>query len=623
MPVTPAQSGPLAARDARFMSIPARFLATSTRQASAPAYFVRDAAGWQPTSWQDYAAQVRQAARALVALGVQPGDAVCILGFNRPEWTTMDLAAMMVGAVAAGIYWSSAANEIAYIVEHSGCAVLLVENDAQWQKAAAEPQALARLRATVLMRQAPGTPTPAAPSGVAAPMAWEQFMALGGMEHDAEVQRRLDAIREQDIGTLIYTSGTTGHPKAVELTHANLSWTSAGLSAAFQVSPQDRLISYLPLAHIAEQLGSVCNHALAGYQLYFARSLESLGEHLPEVRPTVFFGVPRVWEKMQAAITAKLAGATGPKAALARWALRAGRAWHAEHLRGRAPGAWLHWQNRLAHRLVHHKVQRALGFDQSRILLSGAAPIAVENLQFFTGLGLLIGEVYGQSEDCGPTAIGLPGFIRFGAAGKPLPGVQVRIADDGEILVQGPHVFAGYRGRPEATAETLQAGWLHSGDLGHIDEDGFVYVTGRKKDLLITSGGKNVSPGNIEADLMNLPLVEHAVVIGDARHYLGALLTLKEDVLQAFAHRHGLPGGPEAWRASPAVRAELQRGIDAVNARQARVAHVRRFAVLASTFSIDNGCLTATQKIRRNVVQRQYAAEIEALYQGAENAPSP
>jgi len=614
MPVTRAQSGPLAAPDARYRSIPARLMATSERLAQEPAYFVRGPQGWEPTSWQAYAQQVRQAARALVALGVRPGDAVCILGFNRPEWTTMDLAAMMVGAVAAGIYWSSAANEIAYIVEHSGCAVLLVENAQQWQKAAGEPRALSALRAAVMMRQAGTEAAAPAPDSVPPPMGWEAFMALGGMEHDAEVQRRLDALQPGDIGTLIYTSGTTGHPKAVELTHANLSWTSSALSAAFAVTPRDRLISYLPLAHVAEQMGAICNHVHGGYRIYFANSLETLGEHLQEVHPTIFFGVPRVWEKMQAAIATKLAGATGLKAAVARWALQAGRDWHAQALQGRQPGAWLERKKRLAGRLVHHKVKRALGFDEARILMSGAAPISVENLQFFTGLDLLIGEVYGQSEDSGPTAISLPGFIRIGAAGKPLPGMQVRIADDGEILVQGPNVFAGYRGRPEATAEALQDGWLHSGDLGRIDEDGFVYVTGRKKDLLITSGGKNISPGNIEADLMNLPLVEHAVVIGDSRHFLSALLTLKPDVLEAFAQQHQIPGNPAEWARSSPVQAELQRGIDTVNAKQARVAHVRKFSVLGEALSIDNGCLTPTQKIRRNVVQRQYAAEIEALY---------
>ena len=615
MPITHASNAPQAASDHPFVSIPERLLRTSERQRKHPAYYVRDAAGWQPTSWGKYAAQVRQAARALVALGVQPGDAVCILGFNRPEWTTMDLAAMMVGGMATGIYWSSAANEIAYIVEHSGCSVLLVENAQQWQKASAAPEALSRLRATVMMRQA-STEAPAqTEGGISPPMAWEAFLALGAnMEHDAEVQWRLDAIQESDIGTLIYTSGTTGHPKAVELSHANLSWTSAGLSAAFAVTPQDRLISYLPLAHVAEQMGAICNHVLAGYQVYFANSLETLGEHLQEVHPTVFFGVPRVWEKMQAAIVNKLNAATGPKAAMARWALRAGRDWHAKALQGQEPGAWLDMKKRLAGKLVYKKVQKALGFDEARILLSGAAPISVENLQFFTGLDLLIGEVYGQSEDSGPTAISLPGFIRIGAAGKPLPGVQVRIADDGEILVKGPNVFVGYKNRPEASAEALQNGWLYSGDLGCIDEDGFIYVTGRKKDLLITSGGKNISPGNIEADLMNLQLVEHAVVLGDSRHFLAALLTLKHDVLQNFAQQHGLPGTREQWRTTPQVHAELQRGVDAVNARQARVAHIRKFTIIQDDFSIDNGCLTPTQKIRRNVVQRQYAAEIEALY---------
>ncbi|MBW7834534.1 MAG: long-chain fatty acid--CoA ligase [Simplicispira suum] len=615
MSITYARNAPLAASDSRFVSIPERLMRTAARQPTQAAYHVRDAAGWQPTSWEAYAAQVRQAARALVALGVQPGDAVCILGFNRPEWTTMDLAAMMVGGVAAGIYWSSAANEIAYIVEHSGCTVLLVENAQQWQKAACEPQALASLRATVMMRRAPTEAPAQAPAGVSPPMTWEAFMALGAsLEHDAEVQRRLDAIQQSDTGTLIYTSGTTGHPKAVELSHANLSWTSAGLSAAFAVTPQDRLISYLPLAHVAEQMGAICNHVLAGYQVYFASSLETLGEHLQEVHPTIFFGVPRVWEKMQAAITSKLNAATGTKAALARWALGAGRDWHAKALKGQEPGAWLDMKKRLAGKLVHKKVQKALGFDQARILLSGAAPISVENLQFFTSLDLVIGEVYGQSEDSGPTAISLPGFIRIGAAGKPLPGVQVRIAEDGEILVKGPNVFVGYKGRPEATAETLQDGWLHSGDLGRIDKDGFIYVTGRKKDLLITSGGKNISPGNIEADLMNLPLVEHAIVVGDSRHYLAALLTLKPDVLRDFAQQRGLAGGLEAWCRSAEVRAELQRGVDTLNTRQARVAQVRKFSVIADALSIDNGCLTPTQKIRRNVVQRQYAAEIDALY---------
>jgi len=250
-------------------------------------------------------------------------------------------------------------------------------------------------------------------------------------------------------------------------------------------------------------------------------------------------------------------------------------------------------------------------------MISAAAPIAPENLRFFTGLDLLIREVYGQSEDCGPTSVSLLGSTRIGAVGKPLAGTQVRIADDGEILVRGPHVFQGYMGRPGDTAQTLVAGWLHTGDLGRFDEDGYLYVTGRKKDLLITSGGKNISPANIEAELMNLPLVEHAVVCGDGRHFLAALLTLKPDVLQSLLEVSGVSGVCSADACQhPGVLAELQKGIDAINQNQAHVAWIRKFSVLAEPLSIDTGALTATMKIKRNAVLERHRDVVEKMYAG-------
>jgi len=595
------------ALDTTFMPAPRRLLETAARMGSAPAYHVRGEQGWQATSWTHYAQEVQCAARALVALGVKPGEAVCVLGFNRPEWVIMDLAAMMVGAVAAGIYWTSAASEVEYIVNHSGCAVLLAENEAQWSKVAQCRQALPGLRHVVMMRGA------SADDGLQ--LGWREFMALGEAEHQPEVERRLAALVQADLGTLIYTSGTTGAPKAVMLSHGNLSWTSVVLSAAFGANPADRLISYLPLAHVAEQLGAIHNHVNAGYALYFARSIESLGEHLAEVRPTIFFGVPRVWEKMHAGIAGKLASATGIKAALARWAMAVGQRWHAQLLAGRTAGPLLRLQKALASRLVHQKVQKALGLDQARLMISAAAPIAPENLQFFTGLDLLIREVYGQSEDCGPTSISLAGSTRIGAVGKPLAGTEVRIAEDGEILVRGPHVFQGYMGRPEDTAQTLVDGWLHTGDLGRFDEDGYLYVSGRKKDLLITSGGKNISPANIEAELMDLPLVEHGVVCGDGRHFLTALLTLKPDVLQQFLQTAGLGAMPLAQACRhPALLAELQKGIDHINQHQARVAWIRKFTVLSEPLSIEAGALTATMKIKRKVVIDRYRDQVEAMY---------
>jgi long-chain acyl-CoA synthetase len=306
-----------------------------------------------------------------------------------------------------------------------------------------------------------------------------------------------------------------------------------------------------------------------------------------------------------------------PQGSRRRW--RSGRwvgeRWHATQLAGRPAGAALRAQKALASRLVHQKVQKALGLDQARLLISAAAPIAPETLRFFTGLDLLIREVYGQSEDCGPTTVSLAGSTRIGSVGKPLAGTEVRIADDGEIQVRGPHVFQGYMGRSEDTAETLVDGWLNSGDLGHFDTDGYLYVSGRKKDLLITSGGKNVSPANIEAELMDLPLVEHGVVCGEGRHYLTALLTLKPDVLKARLDALGAPEleGTEACH-HPAVLAELQKGIDAINQNQARVAWIRKFTVLAEPLSIDTGALTATMKIKRKVVIDRYRTAVEDMY---------
>ncbi|WP_374641613.1 long-chain fatty acid--CoA ligase, partial [Hydrogenophaga sp.] len=549
----------------------------------------------------------QQAARALVALGVQPGQAVCILGFNRPEWVIMDLAAMMVGAVAAGIYWTSAPGEVEYIIRHSGGAILLAEDDTQWAKVQESRARLPGLRRVVMMKDASATDP--------LQMEWDAFLALGTPEHQAEVDRRLSALRPDDVGTLIYTSGTTGMPKAVMLSHSTLAWTGMALAKAFGTTPADRLISYLPLAHVAEQLGAIHNHVAIGYRLYFARSLESLRDHLTEVRPTVFFGVPRVWEKIHAGIAGKLDAATGFKAVLAAWALSVGRRWHEQVLQGREPGGWLNLQKAWASRLVYDKVKAALGMDQARLLISAAAPIAPETLRFFTGLDLLIREGYGQSEACGPTTVSLAGSTRIGSVGKPLAGTEVRIAPDGEIQVRGPHVFQGYLGMPEDTAQTLADGWLQSGDLGHFDADGYLYVSGRKKDLLITSGGKNISPANLEAELMDLPLVEHGIVCGDGRHFLSALLTLKPDALETFLQAHGLQGlAMAAACRHPMVLAELQKGIDDINRHQARVAWIRKFTVLPEPLSIDTGALTVTMKIKRKVVLERHREAVEAMY---------
>jgi long-chain acyl-CoA synthetase len=591
-----------------FVPTPLRFLQTASKLSDRPAYFVRDDSGWSPTSWSLFSEQVRAAARALIELQVRPGDVVCILGFNRPEWAIMDLAVMSVGAAVAGIYWSSAPVEVEYIVRHSCATLLLVEDQAQYRKIAEVRPCIERLRDVVVMD---GDPVDGA-------LAWNDFLALAKPHSDSEIERRIQALKPDDLGCLIYTSGTTGPAKAVMLTHGNLSWVRERLSRLYGVGPEDRLLSYLPMAHIAEQMGAIHNQAESGFTLYYARSVESMADHLAEVRPTMFFGVPRVWEKMRAAIEMRLRNESVWTRSIVRWAFYVARRWHALRLDGRNPGFILGLQKALASKFVHQKLKVAIGLDQARLLITGASSISVDHLSFFCGLDLLLRELYGSSEACGPITLSGEGHTRIGSVGKPFPGVSIRIEDE-EIMVNGPNVFAGYLHRPEETRDTLCGGWMATGDLGRIDEDGYLYITGRKKDLIITSGGKNISPANLEADLASIPLVEHAVVCGEGRHYLLALLILKQDMLAVFADQHHMR--LDDARQSKVLLHALQMSVDEVNSRHARVENIRRFAVLESALTIASGELTPTLKVRRQVVIGRNSDLIERLYAKGNDRP--
>jgi long-chain acyl-CoA synthetase len=443
-------------------------------------------------------------------------------------------------------------------------------------------------------------------------MRWDDFWARGNAVPEAEVDARLEALRPEHLATLIYTSGTTGPPKAVMLSHHNLAWTSRVLQELTDMQGDGRTLSYLPLSHIAEQMATIHGPISAGSAVYFAESVEKVADHLKEVRPTLFFGVPRIWEKFHAAIEGKLREAKGAKARLVAWTRGVGSRVSELRCRGLEPTGLLATQYRLAHRLVFSKLKRAIGLDQARTLVSGAAPIAKEVLEFFASLDLLIQEIYGQSEDSGPTTFNLRGRTRFGSVGVPLPGVEVKIAEDGEILVKGPNVFLGYFKDEAATRETLDAdGWLHSGDLGRFDEQGFLHITGRKKEIIITAGGKNIAPKNIENAVKEHPLVAECVVIGDRRKYLTMLVTLDPEAAKQFVSERGGRGEPHTH---PEIRAEIQRHLDAVNAKLARVEQVKKFTILDRPFSIETGELTPTLKVKRNVVAKNFAKEIEAMY---------
>jgi long-chain acyl-CoA synthetase len=571
---------------------------------SAPAYFVKEEGRWKPTSWAEYAALIRCAARALCAIEVEPGGAACILGANRPEWSIMHIAAMAVGAAPAGIYTTCSPSEVQYIIHHAEATVVLLENEHQWAKVLRELPRLPRLKHVVMMRGAPRIDHPMV-------MTWEAFLEKAALVADTEVDKRMAALEPGGLGTLIYTSGTTGPPKGVMLSHENLTWTAATARQLNGTTEADVTVSYLPLSHIAEQIFTIHAHAMSGYQVHYAESIEKLADNLKEVQPTFFFGVPRIWEKFHAGIRQKLAGAPKARRLIAENAMKVGLRYHLAKNEGKTPNPLLLQAYRLANKLVYSKLKPAIGLGRARICVSGAAPIAREVLEFFAGIDIPIREVYGQSEDTGPTSFNLEGRTRFGTVGPAFPGVAVKLADDGEILVKGPNVFLGYYKEPEATAEALSYGWLKSGDLGRFDADGYLSITGRKKEIIITAGGKNIAPKNIEAALKNHPLIAEAVVIGDRRKYLTALITLDPEAASAFLKEKGESGAPHE---NPVVRSAVQAAVDAVNNDLARVEAVKKFHILSRPFGIDTGELTPTLKVKRNVVYRMYTAEIEAMY---------
>lgn len=588
-------------------SIIDRFLQHQRVRPGAPAYYEKIGQTWVPASWEEYTAQVRATAKSLIALGVGPGQVVCMLGFNRPEWVIGQLAAMMVGGVGAGIYTTNSPSEVKYILGHSEAPVVLLENEGQWAKVKEVRDELPALRWSVLMR---GTAVddPRA-------LSWEAFLERGEAVDDAELDARIAAIDMEGLASLIYTSGTTGPPKAVMLSHNNLASTALTGRDLFKLTPNDVLLSYLPLSHIAEQMFTIHTSATVGYAVYFAESIQQLPDNLREVQPTIFFGVPGVWERFRGRVAERLGEAEGAKRKIADWAQTVGRRAVELRNRGEEPSGALALQYRLADRLVFSKVKPLLGFSRTRVAVSGAAAINKDILEFFSGLDVTVYEVYGQSEGCGPTTFSRPGATKFGATGQAWPGSEVKLAPDGEIIMRGPNVFMGYYKDKAATEETLIDGWLHSGDLGRFDEDGFLTIVGRKKDIIITTGGKNIAPRNIEAALKNLSLVGDAVLVGEGRKHLCALLTLDPEAAERFAEANQLEG--QELHTHPLVLEAIQTEIDEmVNPQFARVEQVRKFTLLPRPFSIEGGEMTPTLKLKRKVICDLHLEEIDAMYEG-------
>jgi long-chain acyl-CoA synthetase len=561
---------------------------------------------WSQMSYAKLGQAVREVARGLVGLGVQPGDRVAILSNTRAEWTLADFGVMCAGAVVVPVYQTNSPEECQYVLEHSGATAVFCEDEEQIAKVAAIRETLPGLRHVIrFVGESDGALT------------LDGLRELGAQTADDAIDQRVQAITEDDVATIVYTSGTTGPPKGCMLTHGNLRRTLDGIRQRISIQPgEDIFYLFLPLAHVLARIVQLFSIDAGGELAYWRRDPKKIIDDVALIRPTYLPSVPRVFEKIYTAATAKAEEAGGVKAKLFGWAVGVGGEVRERERRGGRPGLILKAQHTLADKLVLSKV-RALFGGRIKVAITGAAPIDKEIIAFFHSAGVWVMEGYGMTETSAVSTLNTVAEHHLGTVGRPLPGCDVRISEDGEVLMRGMNIFSGYFNNEAATDEAVVDGWLHSGDLGELDGDGYLRITGRKKDLIITSSGKNISPSNIESTLAQNRWISQAVVYGDRRPYLTALLTLDPDQAEALAAKVGADDpDPAALARHDGVRAELQAAVDETNRRFARIEQVKRFAILERDLSQEHEELTPTLKVKRNVVYERYGDRFAALYDG-------
>ncbi len=569
---------------------------------SAPAIRFKDGDEWVSRSFEEVEETVRSLALGLIDLGVSKGDKVSILANTRPEWTYFDFAALSVGATVVPIYQTNSPEECQYVLENSDAKVVVVEDDEQLEKIRAVRDRLPLLEQVVRMT---GSSEDA--------ISLEELAARGSSRDAAEWEQRWSAVTPDDVCTFIYTSGTTGPPKGCVITHGNYRAMLDMVNATSVIEGEDVTYLYLPLAHSFALLIQLGSFDLGATIAYWERDPLKILPNLAELKPTYFPSVPRIFEKIYTAATSGMEKVGGLKKAIFNWSIRIGGKMRKAERAGRRPGFPLRKQYELADKQVLSKIRGLFG-GKLRLAVSGAAPINPEILRFFDAAGVLVLEGWGMTETSTAATISSPDDFKIGTIGKPFPGCEVKIADDGEILVKGPNVFQGYYKNEEATRETIVNGWLHTGDLGEIDADGFITITGRKKDIIITAGGKNITPANLENEIKQHPLVSQCVVVGDRRPYLVALVTLDPEEAVAYAKEHGLPEDPEQLASNGPVREAIEQHLAKVNEKFARVEQVKKIAILPHDLSQESGELTPTLKVKRAVVAQKHEPEIEKLY---------
>ena len=567
---------------------------------------------WQEISWRTYLEKVRHFGLGLSELGMQKGDHASILGENCPEWLYADLAIQSLSGASVGIYPTNSEEQVKYILDHSRSRFVIVEDQEQVDKILAVKKNLPLLKKIIVIDMK-GFRHYEDPMIIS----FRDVVELGGkadQKDPGRFERFVRETRAEDVAFLIYTSGTTGPPKGCMIPHQNCIYNNMGLQGLFHFTDRDNLLSYLPLCHILERVLSMCAHLINGYTINFAESIDTVQVNIQEISPTVFAAVPRILEKLYSNVEIKLEDTTLFKRWMYQlWEPVGRRSSKYIMARKRLP-VILHLLYGLGYLWSFRKVRDRLGLNRCRLLMSGGAPIAPEVLEFYDSIGVHTIQMWAQTESCaggtGPHHITKPGSV-----GEPIKSLEMRLAEDGEILIKEDSVFAGYYRDPEATREVLKDGWLHTGDVGRFDEDGHLYIIDRKKDIIITSGGKNISPSEIENKMKCSPYIKEAVVIGDGMKYLTALILIEYDNVGNWAQNNKIPyTNYKSLAQNPAIYELIKYEIEGVNENLAQVETIKKFKILEKELDQDDEELTATQKVKRKVIAKRFEKEIRGLY---------
>jgi long-chain acyl-CoA synthetase len=573
------------------------------RHADLAAVTYKDPSGeWVSKTYREVGEIVRQLALGLIELGIEKGDKVAILANTRPEWTYFDFAALSTGATVVPIYQTNSPEECQYVIENSDAKAVIVEDSEQLAKIDEIRDHVPKLERVIRMDGSGGDA-----------ISMDELIEAGSSRSDAEWEQRWQSVTPDDICTFIYTSGTTGPPKGCVISHGNYrSMTTMALDESVLDSDTTTYL-FLPLAHSFALLIQFLSFDLGGNIAYWERDPLKIVPNLAEVKPEYFPSVPRIFEKIYTAATSEIEKSGGIKKLVFNWAIRVGEKVRERERAGKPMGWLLRKQYEVADKQVLSKI-RALFGGNIKNCVTGAAPINPEILRFFDAAGVLILEGWGMTETSTAATVARPDAFKFGKVGRAFKGCEIRIAEDGEILVRGPNIFQGYYKNEKATKETLEDGWLHTGDIGELDEDGYLSITGRKKDIIITAGGKNITPANLEAEIKQSPYVSQCVVIGDRRPYLVALITLDMEECEKLCKEKGWPADPAELRRNEGMRAVIQEHIDKINEKFARVEQVKKFEILPHDLSQETGELTPTLKVKRNVVADKFEQDVDALY---------